>query len=67
MELFYKDITEKREAGKKRRMQTDRQFEQNKIKRLNKTYNMFSLKVQGSKAFAAEQKIREGKRHRQKT
>ena len=43
------------------KIQTDRDFEQNKTKRLNKKYNMqmFSLKVCGSKAFLAKQKIRE--------
>ena len=42
------------------KIQTDRWFEQNEIKRLNKNYNihMFSSKVRGGKAFA-EQKIRE--------
>lgn len=46
------------------KIQTDRDFEQNKTKRLNKKYNMqmFSLKVRGSKAFLAKQKIREFKK-----
>ena len=54
----------KRETGKEIRIQTNWEFEQNGIKRLNKKYNMhiFSSKVRGSKAFAAEQKIREFKK-----
>ena len=43
------------------RLQTDLGFNQNKIKQLNKKFdvNMFYTKVRGGKAFAAEQKIRE--------
>ena len=39
------------------RIQTDQEFELSKVKRLNKKckVHMFSLKVHGSKAFAAEQ------------
>ena len=46
------------------RLQTDLGFQQNEIKRLNKKYNveMFSLRVRGGKAYAAEQKIRELKK-----
>ena len=46
------------------KIQTDRDFEQNKTKRLNKKYNMqmFSLKVRVRKAFLAKQKIREFKK-----
>ena len=45
-------------------IQTDREFEQNEIKELNKRYNvhMFSLKVRGGKSFAVEQKIRDLKK-----
>ena len=45
IDLFY--IDEKRETGKKMRIEADRQFEQNKIRKLNKKYNidMFSLKT----------------------
>ena len=45
-------------------MQTDLEFQQNEIKKLNKKYNveMFSSKIRGGKAFAAEQKIREFKK-----
>ena len=40
------------------RVQTDKEFEQNEIKRINKKYNvhMFSLKVCDGKAFAVEEK-----------
>ena len=43
------------------RLQRDLEFKQNKIKKLNETYNveMFHSKVRGGKAFAAEQKIRD--------
>ena len=46
------------------RLQTDLEFLQNKIKKLNKKYNvdMFSTKLHGGKAFAAEQKIRKFKK-----
>ena len=42
------------------RLQPDLEFLQNEIKKLNKKYNvdMFSTKLRGGKAFAAEQKIR---------
>ena len=46
------------------RLQTDLEFKQNEIKKLNEQYNveMFHRKVRGGKAFAAEQKIREFKK-----
>ena len=46
------------------RLQTDLEFKQNEIKKLNEQYNieMFHSKVRGGKAFAAEQKIREFKK-----
>ena len=46
------------------RLQTDLEFQQIEIKRLNEKYNidMFSTKGRGEKAFAAEQKIREFKK-----
>ena len=46
------------------RLQTDLEFQQNDIKRLNKKYDvdMFDTKTRGGKAFAAEQKIREFKK-----
>ena len=63
MELFYQEVNNKRK-DKRMRLQTDLEFQQNDIKKLNKKYNvkMFSTKVRAGKAFAAEQKIREFKK-----
>ena len=46
------------------RRQTDLEFPQNEIKKLNEKYNieMFSTRVRGGKAYAAKQKIREFKK-----
>ena len=46
------------------RLQTDLEFNQNKIKALNKKFDVeiFCTKIRGGKAFAAEQKIREFKK-----
>ena len=46
------------------RLQTDLEFQQNEIKKLNRKYDveMFSTRVRGGKAFVAEQKIREFKK-----
>ena len=46
------------------RLQTDLEFQQNEIKKLNKKYNIeiFSLRVRRGKAYAAEQTIREFKK-----
>lgn len=46
------------------RIQADREFEQNEIRKLNKIYEIhnFSSKFCSSKAFAAKQKIREFKK-----
>ena len=54
----------KKEKNTSMRFQTDLEFQQNEIKKRNKKYNveMFSTKVRGGKAFAAEQKIREFKK-----
>ena len=43
------------------RLQTNLEFSQNEIKKLNKKYivDMFSTKLRGRKGFAAKQKIRE--------
>ena len=62
LKLFYNDIKKKRTA--KMRLQTDLEFNQNQIKKLNNDFNveMFHTKVCGRKAFAAEQKIREFKK-----
>ena len=65
MELFHQEIEQKlEENGEKMRQQTDLEFQQIEIKKLNEKYNvdMFSTKVRGGKAFAAEQKIREFKK-----
>ena len=63
VELFYKEENNKRRQ-KKMRLQTDLEFQQNDIKNLNEKYNvdMFSARVSGGKAFAAEPKIREFKK-----
>ena len=46
------------------RLQTDLEFQQNEIKRLNAKYNvdMFSTRLRGGKAFVADQKTRELKK-----
>ena len=64
MELFYKEIEQKRTQKEKLRVQVDLEFQQNEIKKLNNKYNveMFSTKTRSGKAFAAEQKIREFKK-----
>ena len=64
LEIFYKEIQKKRLNNEKMRLQTDQEFQQNEIKKLNQKYNveMFSTRLRGSKAFAAEQKIRELKK-----
>ena len=63
-EDFYKDISTKRKTNEKMRLQTDQEFQQNEIKKINLKYNveMFSSRLRGGKAFAAEQKIRELKK-----
>ena len=62
LEIFYNDIKSKRSG--KMRFQTDLEFNQNKIKELNKKFyvDMFHTWLCGGKAFAAEQKIRELKK-----
>ena len=61
MELFYNDIKDKRRG--RMRLQTDKEFDQNKMKKLNKKFHveMHQTNLRGGKAFAAEQKIREFK------
>ena len=46
------------------RLQTDQEFQQTNIKKLNKEYDVevYSTKLRGGKAFAAEQKICERKK-----
>ena len=64
LEIFYKEIQKKRLDNEKMRLQTDQEFQQNEIKKLNQKYNveMFSTRLRGGMAFAAEQKIRELKK-----
>ena len=52
---------ESKRKGKKMKLQVDQEFQQVRIKDLNKQNNveMFSTSLRGGKAFAAEQKIRE--------
>ena len=61
LELFYQEIEPKRNQKQEMRLQTDLEFLQTEIKKLNEKYNanMFSTKLRGGKAFSAEQKIRE--------
>ena len=58
LEQFYEDILKKRESNQKIRLQTDQEFHQSEIKRLNASNNitMFSTKTRCGKAFDAEQK-----------
>ena len=58
LKIFYEDIEPKRTG--RMRLQTDLEFKQNQIKKLNDEFNvdMFHTKVRGGKAFAAEQKIK---------
>ena len=62
LKLFYNEIEPKRNG--KMILQTDLEFKQNAIKKLNKEFSVeiFHTKVRGRKAFAAEQKIREFKK-----
>ena len=64
LEEFYKEIDIKRVKNEKMRLQVDLEFQQNKIKNINKKYNvdMFTTKNRGGKAYAAEQEIREFKK-----
>ena len=62
VELFYKNIRNKRTW--KICLQTDKEFNQNKIKQLNKNFDieMYHTNLRGRKAFAADQKICEFKK-----
>ena len=62
LKLFYEEIQPKRDG--KITLQTDLEFKQNPVKKLNDEFDveMFHSKVRGGKAFAAEQKIREFKK-----
>ena len=57
MELFYEETSNKT-SNETMRLQTDLEFQQNEIKKLNKKHivEMFSTRVSSGKAFAAEQK-----------
>ena len=57
MMLLYEDIKNRRSG--RMRLQTDQEFQQLNIKKLNKVYgvDMYSTKLTGSKALAAEEKI----------
>ena len=59
LKLFYEDVKNKRTG--RMRLQTDLEFKQNQIFKLNDEFNvdMFHTRLRGGKAFAAEQKIRE--------
>ena len=63
LKLFYEDINRKRTG--RMRLQTDLEFKQNQIKKLNDESNvgMFHTRVRGGKAFVAEQKISEFKKN----
>ena len=58
LEIFYNDIKSKRSG--KIDLQTDLEFNQNKIKEPNKKFDvdMLHTRLRGGNAFAAEQKIR---------
>ena len=62
LKLFDEDIEKKRTG--RMRLQTNLEFKQNEIKKLNNEFNvdMFRTKVRGGRAFAAGQKIREFKK-----
>ena len=64
LEKFYEDIKTKRKNNEVLRLQTDLEFRQNRIIKLNEKYNvkMFSSKLRGGKAFAAERAIRDFKK-----
>ena len=64
LELFHKEIQPKRAKDERMRLQTDQEFQQNEIKKLNLKYDVdiFSSRIRSGKAFAAEQKIREFKK-----
>ena len=64
LESFYWEIEPKRDQKQEMRLQTDLEFLQNEIKKLNKKYNvdMLSTKLRGGKAFATKQKIKEFKK-----
>ena len=62
MKLFYEDVKNKRTG--RMRVQTDSEFKQNEILKLNDEFNveMFHTRLWGGKAFAVEQKLRQFKK-----
>ena len=62
LKLFYEDVENKRTG--RMHLQTDLEFKQNQIFKLNDEFNvdMFHTRLRGGKAFAAEQKLREFKK-----
>ena len=62
LNLFYENIEQKRTG--KMPLQTDLEFNENLIKKLNEKFNakMFHTKLRGGKAFTTEQKIRKFKK-----
>ena len=69
MDPFYEEIETKGDSSEQMRIQTDLEFRQRDIQKLNKKYNVlvFHSKIRSGKAFAAEQKIREFKKILQKS
>ena len=69
MEQFCEEIETKKDRKEQMRIQTDFEFRQREIQKLNQKYNvlMFHTKIRGGKAFAAQQKIREFKKILQKS
>ena len=63
LKQFYEEVKEKRK-GKKMKLQVGQEFQQLRIKGLNKEHNveMFSTSLRGGKAFPAEQKVRKLKK-----
>ena len=69
MEQCYEEIETKSDSKEQMMIQTDPEFRQREIQKLNKKYNalMFHTKIRGGKTFAADQKIREFKKMLQKS
>ena len=66
---FYEEIERKGDSKEQMRIQTDLEFRQREIQKLNKKYNVliFRTKIRRGKAFAAKQNIREFKTILQKS
>ena len=69
MEQFYEEIETNRDSKEQMSIQTDLEFRQREIQKLNQKYNvlMFCTKIRRGKAFAAKQKIRKFKKILQKS